>query len=195
MQLDANWEDAGTKNTDIGPVHMRHLMLDDIDCLEGTVTTREPIDKLMAIIVDVGDNLAWTSADLVWSHVLHQDANVVHYVQLLNNPIPISDRYWYLESIVVPDGAGVVFQWDRLDGAQRYPEKHKELLGDHSGAIEVAYNLGSWSFYPMADGENLARFRTCTDAGGRIPRWAVEAAARAMLPNNLVDLITHSKKN
>ncbi len=195
MQHDSNWSDEGTKDTDVGPVRIRHLNLAGVDCLEGSATTRVPADALLAVAVDVANNPAWTSADLVLSEALSQDSNRVHYLQVLNNPPPISDRYWYLEGRVVPEDGGQAFRWDRLDGAERYPQRHEKLAANHDGAVEVAFNLGSWAFLPLPDGQTLARFRTCSDAGGRIPRWAGEAAAKAMLPNNLVDLITYTARH
>ncbi len=193
MQLDANWEDVGRKDTEVGPVRLRHLVLEGVDCLEGSAVTSQPADKLLAIAVDVARNQAWTSADMTLSEVLSEDASRVHYLQVLNNPPPISDRYWYLEGRVVPEGTGQAFRWDRLDGASVYPSRHRTLASNHDGAVEVAFNLGSWAFLPGPGGETVARFRTCSDAGGRIPKWAGEAAAKAMLPNNLVDLITYAE--
>jgi hypothetical protein len=195
MQLDTNWEDIGTKDTDIGPVRMRHLVMDGVDCLEGSATTRQPADELLAIAVEVGRNQDWTSADMVLSEALSKDGNRVHYLQVLNNPPPISDRYWYLEGKVVPEGGGQAFRWDHLDGATAYGIRHTRLMQAYDGAVEVTFNLGSWAFLPRPDGQTLARFRSCSDAGGRIPKWAGEAAAKAMLPNNLEDLITHAERH
>lgn len=192
MQLETNWEDMGTRSTEVGPVRLRHLMLEGVDCLEGSATTGLSPEALMKVATNVEDNLAWTSSDMTLSEALHRDGQRVQYLQVLNNPPPISDRYWYLEGHVQTEGGVHAFAWDKLDGATAFPERHRTLLAEHSGAVEVAYNLGSWAFLPQPDGRTLARFRSCTDAGGRVPRWAGEAAAKALTPNNLVDLITYA---
>ncbi len=193
MQVESNWEEFGTKTTEVGEVKQRHLNLDGVDCLEGTVITQVPLDTLLAITVDVANNPLWTSSDLAFSELLYEGLDGIHYLQLLQNPAPISDRYWYLQGRVTQDGDGKVFSWDHLDGSQHYPPRHAALMTQHGGAVEVAFNLGSWSFYPRPDGRTLARFRSCTNAGGRIPLWIAEAAAKALLPNNLVDLIRYAE--
>jgi hypothetical protein len=193
MAHDDQWKEMGTEKTSIGPVKMRHLKLPTVDCLEASATTQSSIPKLMSIVIDVQNNPEWTSADIVISRVLAQDANQLDYLQVLSNPAPIADRYWYLRGNIKADGKGQVFKWEGIPGSSLYPDIHSDMKAKHSGSVELAFNIGSWAFYPEGD-QTLARFRGCTDAGGKVPRWLGEALAEVMLPNNIVDLLTYASK-
>ena len=181
------WADAGSKNTSVGEVAVRHLPLDGVDCLEASAVTALDVEKMKQIVLDIRGNPEWSSADLRLSWVLREDASSMDYVQVLNNPAPIADRYWYLRGSWGDFAEGWALTWQHFDGEGTYPEQHAELTGSHGSAVPVAFNLGSWAFLP-AEGGTLARFRSCSDAGGNVPRWAGEAAARLMLPNNIEDL-------
>jgi hypothetical protein len=54
-------------------------------------------------------------------------------------------------------------------------------------------NVGDWTFSPQGNGTRI-RYRICTDAGGNIPRWVGEIAAKSTLPTNLADIVTEVKR-
>ncbi len=181
------WTDAGSKNTSVGAVAVRHLPLDGVDCLEASAVTTLDVERMKTVVLDIRGNPEWSSADLSLSWVLREDAASMDYVQVLNNPVPIADRYWYLKGNWGAQGDVWALTWQHFDGEATYPDQHAELKASHKSAVPVRFNVGSWAFVP-AEGGTLARFRSCSDAGGNVPRWAGEAAAKLMLPNNIEDL-------
>jgi hypothetical protein len=54
-------------------------------------------------------------------------------------------------------------------------------------------NVGDWTFTPKGDTTTI-RYRICTDAGGNIPRWVGEIAAKSTLPTNLADLVKEVRR-
>ena len=150
---------------------------------------------MKAVVLDIKGNKDWSSADLASSTVLSSAGGKIDYVQVLDMPSPFSDRYWYLRGVVQQSGSRWAFAWERLDGAAAYPDSLTVLKAKHADAVEVTVNVGSWSFAPAAaGGQTTVMFRSCSDAGGSVPRWAGERAARAMLPNNIVDLIRETER-
>ncbi len=181
------WQDVGERQTEVGLVAVRHLPLDGIDCLEASASTTLDLERMKTIVVDIRGNPEWSSAALTQSQVLAEAEGTVDYLQVLDNPSPISDRYWYLRGTWGPTGEGWALSWEHFDGEAEYPKAHAELRASHQGAVPVTFNVGSWAFLPQGSA-TVARFRSCSDAGGNVPRWAGEAAARRMLPNNIIDL-------
>ncbi|MCB9744754.1 MAG: hypothetical protein H6741_12650 [Alphaproteobacteria bacterium] len=194
---EAGWINVGSDTREgVGPITARHKPLDGVDCLEASVLTDKDPALLKEIILDVAGNVDWSSADLLMSKELVRQPTRIDYVQVLNLPLPMSDRYWFLRGEVREglDGPGSwSFAWTRIDGAALYPEMHAKTLADYDAPVEVTLNVGSWALVPRGD-KTLARFRSCSDSGGSIPRWAGEKAARMMLPNNVVDLIQEAEK-
>ncbi|MCB9765425.1 MAG: hypothetical protein H6739_36965 [Alphaproteobacteria bacterium] len=191
------WVDVGSDTRDgVGPIHARHKALDGVDCLEASTVTTQPPALLREIILDIPGNLQWSSADLKRSIVLDDRDGRIDYVQVLGMPPPFSDRYWFLRGQVVEgtDGPGSwSFSWARIDGAALYPAQSAALKDDFNDPVEITLNVGSWALLPHAEG-TVARFRSCSDAGGAVPRWAGEKAARMMLPNNVVDLVKEAER-
>lgn len=173
-----------------GRVIARHKTIEGVDCLEISGTTAIPAPAMKALILDIPGNLEWSSADLLASEVLRSDAAGFDYFQHLDVPAPFADRYWFLRGQVREGAEGPgswAFHWERVDGSSAYPERVAALLAAYPGAAEVGVNTGSWALIPEGE-RTRARFRSCTDVGGNIPRWAGEKAARLLLPNNLRDL-------
>jgi hypothetical protein len=184
------------QHPDWGRVIARHKPLDGVDCLEISGLTGADPALLKAIILDIPGNLSWSSADLEASVVLSEDGATQDYFQHLSIPAPFADRYWFLRGVSVeaPEGPGSwSFEWERIDGLALYPDQAGRLLAEAGRAVEIGVNVGSWSLLPEGD-LTRARFRSCSDVGGSIPRSAGEAAARLLLPNNLRDLFQEADR-
>jgi hypothetical protein len=194
IRSDSGWTDVGSfSRGGIDNISGRHKALDGVDCLEASASTDLPAALLKKIILDIEGNLSWSSADLASSTVLSRAGRRQDYVQVLNLPAPFSDRYWFLRGEESEAGGVWSFSWERIDGATAWPAAHAALLEANPGAVEIGINVGSWEL--IEGGEGLtARFRSCTDVGGSVPRWAGEKAARLMLPNNIVDLLTEGQR-
>jgi len=192
MLIEDGWVDMGTSQRDFGTVHSRHKPLDGLDCLEAQATTSLPLKALKEVILDIEGNVNWSSADLLVSEVLSQGNGRIDYVQVLNVPAPFSDRLWVLSGQVTTNAAGWHFVWQRIPG-EGY-DRVTELHSEYPDAVEISSNVGSWSLLPIENGQHVARFRSCNDAGGNIPRWAGEQTARLMLPTNIVDLFREAEK-
>ncbi len=189
IQSESGWEDVGTSSRGgFDNIAGRHKALDGVDCLEASAPTDLPAPLLKAIILDIESNLQWSSADLKASTVLSRQGRSQDYMQVLNLPAPFSDRYWFLRGVESESGGVWAFSWERIDATSAWPEAHAALVEGNPEAVEIGINVGSWALIEGPDGLT-ARFRSCTDVGGSVPRWAGEKAARLMLPNNIVDLL------
>lgn len=196
IRTDSGWTDVGQSKRDpVGLIQIRHQKLADVDCLEATAKTADlSLDIMKQVVLDIRGNVDWSTADLKSSVVLRESGGRIDYVQVADVPAPLSDRYWFLTGQVEDQGSTWVFAWERIDGAAVYPSQHAETMAHNSGAVEVSVNVGSWSFAPAGDGQTQVRFRSCTNIGGSVPRWAGERAARMMLPNNIVDLVNETRR-
>ena len=192
IRSDSGWTDMGAVSRGGLDISVRHRKLGEVDCLEASTVSDLPVETMKAVVLDIRANPEWSSADVKSSKVLSEAGGKIDYVQVLGMPRPFSDRYWFLRG-QVEQGNGWSFAWSPLDGATTYASEHSSLLAQNPDAVEITVNVGSWSFVP-ADGGHLVRFRSCTNAGGSVPQWAGERAARAMLPNNIVDLVAATKK-
>jgi hypothetical protein len=186
------WTDMGSSEESYGTVSARHKPLDGLDCLEAQATTSLDADIMKAVILDIEGNSDWSSADLTLSEVLGAKNGRIDYVQVLDVPSPMSDRMWVLRANVKTDAHGWHFIWQRIEGEEY--ERVAEVRAANPDAVEISSNVGAWSLLPGEDGETVARFRSCNDVGGNIPKWAGEKAARALLPNNIKDLFVEAEK-
>ncbi|MCB9742458.1 MAG: hypothetical protein H6740_07660 [Alphaproteobacteria bacterium] len=193
----SGWLDVGSDTREgVGPITARHKPLEGVDCLEASVVTAQDPALLKEIILDVAGNVDWSSADLLYSRELVRQPERIDYVQVLDLPLPLSDRYWFLRGVVSEGAEGPgswAFSWRAIDAPTLYPEALAKVQADYGEPVLVSLNVGSWALLPV-DGGTLARFRSCSDSGGSIPRWAGEKAARLMLPNNIVDLVKEAEK-
>lgn len=194
IQSEHGWEDVGTFDRGgIDNIVGRHKALDGLDCLEASASTTLPAALLKELITDIPSNLQWSSADLVASVVLDHHDGGLDYYQVLNLPLPLADRFWFLRGTVSESGPVWLFSWERIDADEAWAAERSSLLVEYPGAIEIGVNVGSWALIE-APFERVVRFRSCTDVGGSVPRWAGEKAARLMLPNNIVDLLQEGQR-
>ena len=150
-------------------------------------------DALLAAATDVRGQPKWSSHDVVASVKLTSGASSFDYYQVLDNPSPVADRYWFVHGTSGVVGNDRVFTWDQLDAGTKYPQQVAEVLAKDPGAVSTTVNLGDWTFTP--DGtETKVRYRICTDAGGNIPGWMGQIAARSTLPTNVADIVREVKR-
>jgi hypothetical protein len=175
-------------------INIRHKQIGGVDCLEGIGTTAVPVAVLMEAVVDIPGNLRWSSASLLESEFLSTGSTSFDYYQYLSNPFPIKDRFWMNRATIVGDPANgpVQFRWQHLDPGT-YAERYSRVLEEHDGAVLTEVNVGAWVFNPTSGGTEV-RFRTCSDAGGSIPAWAGEIAAKTTLPTNIADLVREGQR-
>lgn len=185
------WDDVGVMERDGVLVQGRHKVVEGIDCVEASAVTTHDVEMLKAIVLDIRGNPDWSSADFLRSDVLKESTTEIDYVQVIDIPSPFSDRYWFLHGEVEDAADAWHFRWIHVDGAVAYPEVYTSVVTDE--LVEIDVNVGSWAFIPV-DGGTQARFRSCTNVGGSVPRWAGEQAAKMMLPNNIEDLFKEAEK-
>lgn len=191
----SGWREIGTDDAEgVGTITIRHKAINGVDCLEGVGRTDVPVPVLLEATVDIPGNLKWSSASLLESEFLSTGSASFDYYQYLSNPFPIKDRYWFNRATIIGDPAGgpVEFRWQHID-PNTYPERYGRVQSEHGDAVITDVNVGAWVFSPL-DGGTEVRFRTCTDAGGSIPAWAGELAAKTTLPTNIADLVREGKR-
>lgn len=189
VESDAGWEEVDRQEVDgVGEVVIRHKAVAGEECLEAATTARASVDTLLAAAMDVTNQARWSSWKLPAAAKLSGGATSFDYYQVLDNPPPVADRVWFLRGRAERRGDVGVFAWDQIDGATAYPEAWASVHERFPGVVPTRVNVGAWTFTPAGDA-TAVRYRICTDAGGSIPRWVGEIAARSTLPTNVADLV------
>ncbi|MBM4393417.1 MAG: SRPBCC family protein [Deltaproteobacteria bacterium] len=194
LESPSGWTEVDRKTVDgVGEVIVRHKQIDGEDCLEGsTVATLDP-DALLAAASDVEAQPKWSSWKVAAAKKLTGGSGSFDYYQLLDNPGPVADRYWFVRATTGMSGDDRYFKWDQVDAATAYPAEMEALVTRFPGAVPTRTNVGDWTFSPGATGTTI-RYRICTDAGGNLPRWVGEIAARSTLPTNVADIVREVKR-
>jgi hypothetical protein len=194
MEAEEGWKLVETKSVpEVGPVAVRHKAVLGEDCLEGSITAPLDADALLTAAVDVEGQPKWSSWSLPAAQKLTPGTRSFDYYQLLDNPAPVADRFWFVHATSGIEGDTRFYKWDQIDASTRYPEVLAELQGRFPGAVSTRTNLGDWTFRP-GEGGTFIRYRICTDAGGNIPRWVGEIAARSTLPANVGDFVKEVRR-
>lgn len=188
LESAAGWEEVDRKKIEDLEVVVRHKIVGGQDCLEGSTSAAVSADKLLEASADIERQPSWSSWDMPYAKKLTPGADVFDYVQVLDNPKPVADRYWFTRGIRMTRGQDRMFRWEGLDAATKYPAEQAALLQRFPGAVSATVNVGDWTFTPQ-NGTTRVRYRICTDAGGNLPRWVGEFAARTTLPTNLADIV------
>jgi hypothetical protein len=178
---------------DVGEIVVRHKETLGEDCLEGTTSAALDPDRLLATASDVEGQPSWSSWKVAAAKKLTAGATNFDYYQLLDNPSPVADRYWFVHARASVEGIDRFFRWDQVDAPGKYPAEVEALLQRFPGAVATRTNLGDWTFTPGNSGTRI-RYRICTDAGGNLPRWMGEYAARSTLPTNVADIVRQVRK-
>ena len=167
---------------------------DLVPCLEGTVTSSSlPVDMFARLAADVDHQPSWSSWEIPLSARLEQNATSFDYYQVLDNPAPIADRYWFLHGATFASGDSRVFSWELVDPTTKWPAALAQVREKFPSAVMTSVNVGDWTFTPVTNGTRV-RYRICTDAGGNIPRWMGEYAATRTLPTNVADIIREVRR-
>ena len=127
------------------------------------------------------------------SVTLKSTATELDYYQVLENPSPIADRYWFLRGTYGRSGEDRVFSWELVDPVTAWPAALADVKSKFPNAVMTSVNVGDWTFTPQGD-QTRIRYRICTDAGGNIPRWVGEIAAKTTLPTNVADIVKEAKR-
>ena len=194
LAVESGWSEIDRKNvSDVGEIVVRHKQILQQDCLEATAYAPFTADDLLAISTDINSQDEWSSWAIKRSAKLTSGATSFDYYQLLDNPSPIADRYWFLRGTVARKGEDRVFMWEGIDPTTTYAAQIADITANFPGAVVTAVNVGDWTFTPSGANSRI-RYRICTDAGGSIPSWAGQFAARTTLPTNLSDLIHEARR-
>ena len=191
MDDPSGWTEVDRKTIDGMEVVVRHKVVQGTDCLEGSAVAAVTTDTLLKLASDIPNQPGWSSWDVPVSEKLGAGtASSFDYFQVLDNPSPVADRYWVLRAETNNSGGIATFRWRPVSPS---PELVARVASNWPGAVMTVVNVGDWTFRPATGGTSI-RYRICTDAGGSIPRWMGEYAARTTLPTNLGDIVREAKK-
>lgn len=190
----SGWKTVETREIEgVGPVQVQHKQVLGEDCLAGSTVAALDPDLLLAAATDVENQARWSSWTLPAARKLGGSATSFDYYQVLDNPAPIADRFWFVHARTSTEAGVRIFRWDQVDAAAAWPAELAAVQARFPTAVSTRTNLGDWTFTPEAAGTRI-RYRICTDAGGNIPRWVGEIAARSTLPTNVGDLVREVKR-
>lgn len=194
LAASSGWEELTRKNLDgVGEIVIRHKKIVDQDCLEGTAHAKLPPDVLLAAATDIPNQPKWSTWKVPASVKLSSGAAAFDYYQVLDNPPPVADRYWFVTATSGRVGEDRVFAWELVDPATKWPDALATVKEGWPSAVMTTVNVGDWTFTPQGDTTRI-RYRICTDAGGNIPRWVGEIAATSTLPTNIGDLVKEVRR-
>lgn len=191
---EAGWKEIARKQVDdVGEILIRHKEIHAVDCLEGSTSAALPPDQLLAASADIPNQPKWSSWKVVASVRLAGGAASLDYYQVLDNPSPIADRYWFLHGTFGRVGEHRVFSWELVDPVAAWPAALADVTKGWPDAVMTRINVGDWTFTPNGE-QTRIRYRICTDAGGNIPRWVGEIAATKTLPTNIADIVKEVRR-
>jgi hypothetical protein len=192
LNEEAGWAQVAVKQQDnIGEVIVRHKKVSGVDCLEGVARTDAKIDAMLFAARDINTATTWSSSDLTESKALSKGGTFDYY-QVLNNPFPIKDRYWFLKGTTVKTGDAVSFEWFHIDASTAWPDALAHVNETFPDALSTGDNVGAWIFAPEGDKVRV-HYRVCSEAGGSVPEWAGRKAAEMTLPRNIADIVERAK--
>jgi hypothetical protein len=168
------------------PVVVRHKEVSGQHCLEGSTHASLSPDLLLTLAADIPNQPSWSTWDVAASVKLTSGVSFDYY-QVLENPSPVADRFWFVHASTARQGEDRIFRWEMID-PNLYPAALSEIQAKWPGSVSPTVNVGDWTFRPE-NGKTLIRYRICTDSGGSLPAWVGQYAAKTTLPTNLSDLI------
>lgn len=184
----AGWQEVDRKVVkDVGEVVVRFKSVAGENCLEGSTTAPADPDQLLRAAADIDNQPSWSSWDVPISARLGSDPERFDYYQVLDNPAPVADRYWFLRGSIRRSGDARIFAWEQVEPST-HPDALATVTSKFPGAIPTRVNVGDWTFTPQGS-TTAIRYRICTDAGGSLPKWVGEYAARTTLPTNVADIV------
>jgi hypothetical protein len=146
------------------------------------------VGRLYEIIQDVG-NQDKVNTMLYESKVLGRDGDRVDFVQVMDSPPLISDRYWFNSTTEELNIDGVEGHhrrsWSPYDPA-RYPEEFARVQSTYPDAVHIDMTFGSWELQPQADGTTLLVYTTVSHPGGNLSPSLFSTVTGKTLPNNLL---------
>jgi hypothetical protein len=155
---------------------------------------------LFDTICDVPAHKAISNGVLAESVVLHRSESALHYYQVMESPawMPISDRYWFLQSSIRRDIGGRAGHhkraWNPLD-ASKYAEAHSAVVSRFPDAVQVTLNSGSWEVQPGQTADSsLLIYRIFSHPGGNISDSVASQVSQRSLPENILKFEAAAKQ-
>ena len=180
-----------TTERGVGPITVRHKPAGGMDCLEGAVDAAAPLERLLSTARDIDGSAKWSSFKLPYSKALTRGGSF-DYLQVLDNPSPVDDRYWLLRGTATQAADSARFTWvDIPEDAQ--PAAIAEVRSRYPSAVPSGRNVGGWIFERTSTGTRV-RYQICSEAGGNIPAWVGKLAAQKALPTTMADLVLQASR-
>ncbi|MCK6520852.1 hypothetical protein L6R49_05350 [Myxococcota bacterium] len=155
---------------------------------------------LFDTICDVPAHKAISGGVLAESVVLHKSESALHYYQVMQSPswMPISDRYWFLQSSIRRDIGGRAGHhkraWNPLD-ATKYAQAHSAVVSRFPDAVQVTLNSGSWEVQPGATAnDSVLIYRIFSHPGGNISDSVASQVSQRSLPENMLKFEAAAKQ-
>jgi hypothetical protein len=155
---------------------------------------------LFDTICDVPAHKAISGGVLAESVVLHKSSDALHYYQVMRSPawVPISDRYWFLQSSIRRDIGGRAGHhkraWNPLD-VTKYAEAHSAVVSRFPDAVQVTLNSGSWEVQPGKTADDcLLIYRIFSHPGGNIADSVASQVSQRSLPENMLKFEVAAKQ-
>lgn len=192
LDQDAGWAARADLSRDGVSVASRTMPDPSVPAFRGLLEVAAPAIALWDTIYDVAGHKA-VSGMLHESRVLWDNGTTMHYYQVSKVPawVPVSERYWFLQSQSTRDRGGVAGHnkraWNPLDAAATYPEALAQVQARYPGSVSPKFNHGSWEVIPQGAARCTLVYRIWSHPGGNISDSLAYQMSSRTLPDNLLN--------
>lgn len=192
MDQDPGWTARPDLSRDGVAVSSRDMPEPGVPAFRGVLEVQAPALRLWDRIYDVAGHKQ-VSDLLNESRVLWDNGTLMHYYQVSKVPawVPVSDRYWFLQSVSTRDIGGLATHnkraWNPLDAAAKYPEALAAVQARYPDAVTPRMNHGSWEVIPLDPTRCRLVYRIWSHPGGNISDSLAHQMSSRTLPDNLLN--------
>jgi hypothetical protein len=153
-------------------------------------------DAVFARITDTEAHLH-ISPGLIASKIVKREGTGALYYQVLDAPLPLSDRYWIARSASFEDVGGKDGHhrrtWSSV-GPANAAAVRSELQERYPRAVEVPETHGRWDLVPLTTGGLRVTYRSVVDPGGAVPQGLANSVAGRGVADNINRMVAASSK-
>lgn len=153
-------------------------------------------EKVFALLRDTARHTE-ISPGLIASTIVQQEGDGALYFQVIDAPVPISDRYWIARSRTERDVGGrpghLRRSWSTV-GPTHATDLRATLQARYPAAVEVPETHGRWDLIPLENGGLRVVYRSLVDPGGAVPQGLANRMAGRSVADNINRMVAQSQQ-
>lgn len=149
----------------------------DIQTCKADTVIAAPLDKILALIVDVESYPEWIPQSKQARILKKRQNHTILYYMSMDFPWPASDRDWVNELVITANKNNSRTTITFSARAHLFPKQ--------KGHIRVTDHHASWTLIPIDSNHTRSIWQWNTDPGGRLPTWLIEWASQSQVLESL----------